>query len=109
MARIFLTGASGYLGGEVLYSIKHSSFGDVHIVCLVRDASKGEEIIKAYPDVEIVQGDLDSSEVLEREAQQADVVLRTALHTSLVNKAYRLRLCRDWPCRKCRCNCKGLD
>lgn len=77
MARIFLTGATGYVGGEVLHHIKHSTLTGLQVACLVRDADKAKKLKSAYPDVDIVQGGLDDGDTIEREARAADVVLST--------------------------------
>ncbi|KAF7596369.1 hypothetical protein BBP40_002113 [Aspergillus hancockii] len=76
MTRVFVTGASGYLGGDILYALqaKHPEY---EIAVLVRDADKGSKIAQAYPKVRIVQGELDSVSV-EEEAQKADVVVNAA-------------------------------
>ena len=71
------TGATGYIGGSALHRIA-SSFPRVKISCLVRDASKGSIVRKAYPNVQVVEGDLDGLELIEREAAAADIVLRTS-------------------------------
>lgn len=42
----------------------------------MRDSAKAATISKAYPNVHIVQGDLDAADVIEDEARQADVVVR---------------------------------
>ena len=76
MTRIFLTGASGYLGGDILYALKQGSLTSATIACLNRDPKKAEQIRAAYPGVEIVPGDLDSIEVIRKEAEKADIVLR---------------------------------
>lgn len=41
-----------------------------------RDSAKATILKQAYPDIRIVEGDLDSTDVLENEARSADVVLR---------------------------------
>ncbi|KAE8372033.1 hypothetical protein BDV26DRAFT_274936 [Aspergillus bertholletiae] len=76
MTRIFLTGASGYIGGDVLYAL-HEKHPDYDIAVLVRDADKGAKISQAYPRVRVVQGELDSI-AAEEEAQSADVVVNAA-------------------------------
>lgn len=76
MARIFLIGASGYLGGDTLYRLKHSPLSGTKIACLVRDTKKGDKILEEYPDVEIIKGDLDDADLIAQEAARADVVLR---------------------------------
>ena len=75
MARIFLTGATGYVGGDVLHRLQRSSLADSHLACLVRDASKAKKLLATYPGIEIVQGSLDDSKLVEQEATKADVVL----------------------------------
>ncbi|KAB8228189.1 uncharacterized protein BDW43DRAFT_316166 [Aspergillus alliaceus] len=76
MTRIFLTGASGYLGGDILAAL-HAKHPEYEIAVLVRDADKGAKISQAYPKVRVVQGELDSVAV-EEEAQKADVVVNAA-------------------------------
>ena len=81
MARIFLTGATGYVGGDVLYRLQRSSLAKSHLACLVRDVSKARKLSGAYPDIEIVQGSLDDSKLVEQEARKADVVLSLSYET----------------------------
>ncbi|KAL8924751.1 MAG: hypothetical protein Q9208_003840 [Pyrenodesmia sp. 3 TL-2023] len=78
MARILLTGATGLVGGDVLYRLQQSSLSDSHISCLLRDPEKAQKLSESYPNVEIIQGNLDDSDLLEREASKADVVLNLA-------------------------------
>ncbi|RGP65241.1 nucleoside-diphosphate-sugar epimerase [Fusarium sporotrichioides] len=77
MTRIFLTGASGYIGGDVLHLLlkSHPAF---QVRVLVRDQSKGAAITKAFSQVEIVHGSLDDTDVIAKEAQEADIVLHLA-------------------------------
>ncbi|KAL4876685.1 NAD dependent epimerase/dehydratase family protein [Aspergillus karnatakaensis] len=77
MTKVFLSGASGYIGGAVLHSLLevHPS---VKIAALVRDAAKGSIIKKAYPSVDIIDGDLDNTDVIEQQSQNADVVFNLA-------------------------------
>lgn len=42
----------------------------------MRTEDKAKLVKEAYPSVKIVLGDLDDSETLEREAAEADIVLR---------------------------------
>lgn len=48
------------------------------IRCLVRDISKAQPIIDAFPSAEIVKGDLDDSALVEKEARAADIVFHLA-------------------------------
>ncbi|KAJ9607137.1 hypothetical protein H2200_008209 [Cladophialophora chaetospira] len=77
MVKVFLTGASGLVGGEALHQIA-SQPSEHQMSCLVRDAEKGSIIKKAYPDVRIVEGDLDSIDIIRKEAKDADVVFHLA-------------------------------
>jgi len=49
---------------------------DYQYTALVRTKDKATIVEKAYPNVKIVLGDLDNSELLEEQASKADVVLR---------------------------------
>ncbi|KAL4914757.1 NAD(P)-binding protein [Aspergillus aurantiobrunneus] len=75
--RIFLTGASGYIGGDVLHALREAHPEYVMSV-LVRDEAKAGIIAAAYPDVRTVLGDLDSAPLIEEQASQADVVIHAA-------------------------------
>lgn len=78
------TGATGYIGGEVLHQIATSK-SQVEISCLNRDSAKASILKQAYPDIRIVEGDLDSADVLENEARNADVVFRTSTRILLLD------------------------
>lgn len=77
MTKIFLTGASGYIGGDVLHALA-TAHPDYEISALNRDQQKADQITKAYPSVKIVQGSLDDAAVLEAEASKSDIVLHLA-------------------------------
>ncbi|KAF4975598.1 hypothetical protein F66182_17547, partial [Fusarium sp. NRRL 66182] len=80
MTKIFLTGATGYIGGEALYAI-HKKHPEFSFSVLVRDASKNDAIKAAFPSVRIVNGALDDFELLKKEAADADIVTRPMLPT----------------------------
>ncbi|KAI8315050.1 4-aminobutyrate aminotransferase [Colletotrichum sp. SAR11_59] len=71
------TGATGYIGGTVL-SLLTKSHPEYAIRALVRDSAKGKIITGTFKDVEVVEGDLDSADILAREASSADVILHLA-------------------------------
>ncbi|KAL3456960.1 hypothetical protein BJX64DRAFT_293560, partial [Aspergillus heterothallicus] len=75
--KIFLTGASGYVGGEILHALQKASPSYL-VSALVRDEAKGATISKAYPKVRIVLGDLDSASLVEEEATNTDIVIHAA-------------------------------
>ncbi|KAI1617294.1 hypothetical protein EDD36DRAFT_462147 [Exophiala viscosa] len=78
--RIFLTGATGYVGGQALHSIASSfAAASTIISCLVRDKDKAQTVKDKYPDhVQTVIGDLGDGELMENESLQADIVLHLA-------------------------------
>lgn len=71
------TGATGYVGGEVLHRIVASTTSKHQIACLVRDAEKELVVRKAFPDIRVVRGDLDDTSLIETESRNADIVFRT--------------------------------
>ncbi|KAF5660226.1 nucleoside diphosphate sugar epimerase [Fusarium heterosporum] len=77
MTKIFLTGASGYIGGDILHLLLESH-PEYKVRALVRDASKGKAIIKKYGQVEIVDGGLDDTDIIAQEAKDADIVVHLA-------------------------------
>jgi len=77
MVNIFITGATGYIGGDTLYELynKHPEYS---YTALVRTAEKGKSVTDKFPKVRTVQGDNDSSDLLKEEASKADIVIHTA-------------------------------
>lgn len=69
------TGATGYIGGDLLYALFQAHPGWEY-TCLVRNADKGAKVAAAYPKVRLVYGTLDSIELLEEEAGKADIIYR---------------------------------
>ncbi|KAL1591948.1 hypothetical protein SLS60_011540 [Paraconiothyrium brasiliense] len=70
--KIFLTGATGYIGGSVLHALvtAHPSYT---ITVLLRKTPPSFPSV--YPNVKIVQGDYDSAEILAEQARKADIVV----------------------------------
>ncbi|CAG7919391.1 unnamed protein product [Penicillium olsonii] len=77
MSKIFITGATGYIGGDSLATL-FSKYPDFSYSALVRSPQKGEQVKAQYPSIRIVIGDLDDSKLLEKESAAADIVLHTA-------------------------------
>ncbi|KAF2149197.1 NAD(P)-binding protein [Myriangium duriaei CBS 260.36] len=75
---IFLTGATGYLGGDTLHQLIESGIPASQISCLVRSEEKAKPVEAAYPGIRIVIGDLDNSALLETESEAANIVLNLA-------------------------------
>lgn len=68
------TGASGYIGGQVLHTIS-STHPEYEIAVLLRNSEKAAIVSKQYPGVRVALGDLDSLDLIEEEARQATVVV----------------------------------
>ncbi|KAL3423842.1 hypothetical protein PVAG01_05589 [Phlyctema vagabunda] len=75
--RLFILGISGYVGGQFLVDITREH-PDYHITGLVRNEEQARKINEHFPLTETVIGDLSSHEILQEEAQKADVVVQTA-------------------------------
>ncbi|KAM5361363.1 hypothetical protein ACJZ2D_013133 [Fusarium nematophilum] len=77
MAKIFLTGASGYIAGDLLHVL-----AKVHpqwrVRALIRDAAKGDAVKKSFSQVQVINGGLDDTELIAREAEDADIVVQLA-------------------------------
>lgn len=90
MSKILLTGATGYvnslgsisiadthsfIGGEILHTLARAEPSGLHITSLVPDAGKAERVKLAYPNVKIILGDLNDTDLIREQAQAADIVL----------------------------------
>ncbi|KAL6405077.1 hypothetical protein AUP68_11920 [Ilyonectria robusta] len=62
MASIFLTGASGYVGGQVLQELSRSH-PEYTIAALIRDGEVAKRITAIFPNVRAVVGSLDDSDL----------------------------------------------
>ncbi|CAI6253056.1 unnamed protein product [Periconia digitata] len=74
--KIFITGATGYIGGDTLH-VLYEKHPDWNYAALVRTEQKAEPVKNAFPKVRIVIGNLDDADILEKEAAAADVVIQT--------------------------------
>lgn len=77
------TGATGYIGGDGLYVIA-SAHPDWQLSALVRSKEKADSLSSKYPQVRVVLGDLDSSDIIEEEVKNADFVFRMCFCPSTV-------------------------
>jgi N-acetyl-gamma-glutamylphosphate reductase len=75
MTRLFILGATGYIGGDALYAVVQAH-PEYEITALVRNSDKGAVVAKEYAKVKLVYGDLDSVELIEEESKKADIVCR---------------------------------
>ncbi|CAH0003900.1 unnamed protein product [Clonostachys byssicola] len=82
MPTIFLTGATGYIGGQALATL-FKSHPEYAIRALVRDSTKAQALSSAYSNVQVVVADLDNTDVVAKEAADADVVLHLASNSHI--------------------------
>ncbi|KAH6633190.1 hypothetical protein C7974DRAFT_392328 [Boeremia exigua] len=78
MARILLTGATGFIGGDILHTLARAGHSGLHITSLVRDAGKAQQVQFAYPDFKTILGDLDDTELIREQSKASDIVLNFA-------------------------------
>lgn len=76
--RIFVTGASGYVGGHTIGSLveKHPQW---NIVLLVLNEEQKTLVLARWPNIETIIGDLSNRQLIIDEASKADVVLRMCM------------------------------
>ncbi|KAJ5933805.1 hypothetical protein N7454_006134 [Penicillium verhagenii] len=75
--QVFITGTTGYIGGDGLYAISNAH-PDWELSALVRNKDKAAVLSSRYPKIRIVHGDLDSSDIIEEEVKKADIVFHFA-------------------------------
>ena len=75
MTKLFITGATGYIGGDALYAIANTH-PEYELTALVRNSDKGAQVVKDYAKIKLVYGDLDSVDLITEESTKADVVCR---------------------------------
>ncbi|KAF3927779.1 hypothetical protein ABW20_dc0100320 [Dactylellina cionopaga] len=77
MTKVFLIGATGYIGGTVLADLT-TRYPSIAITALVRTKEKASLITAAHPSVTTILGDLDSTDILISEASKSDIIITTA-------------------------------
>ncbi|KAG4420386.1 hypothetical protein IFR04_006498 [Cadophora malorum] len=77
MSKVFLAGATGYIGGHTLQLItnKHPEWD---ITALVRTEFQAKILKKQIPSILAVPGSLEDLDLVARLAAEADVVLQNA-------------------------------
>lgn len=77
--KVFLTGATGYIGGEVLYQLLNSKAYSFDVTALVRSEAKAELLANATGNkVRTVIGNLDDLELIEKQAEENSIIINTA-------------------------------
>jgi len=71
----YRTGATGYIGGEVLHDLQQAH-PEYDVAVLIRDEEKAKKVLAAFPNVRVVLADLDNVNIIEEESRKANVVIR---------------------------------
>lgn len=81
---VFITGATGYIGGQFLHEILHDKKHNFKVRALVRTEEKAQKLFyKTNYEVDTVIGDLDSLDLLREEISKADIVINAATNNHL--------------------------
>ncbi|RGP65983.1 hypothetical protein FLONG3_8986 [Fusarium longipes] len=75
--KIFLTGVTGFVGGTT-FALLQETHPTFDYTLYIRDQNRAKTIKEKFPDVKFVYGDLESVDVIEKAASEADVVVHTA-------------------------------
>lgn len=77
--KVFLTGATGYIGGEVLYQLLNHKTYNFEVTALVRSQKKADILTKGTDNKVIpVIGSLDDFEVIEKQVNENEIIINTA-------------------------------
>ncbi|KAK2937243.1 NADP-binding domain [Fusarium oxysporum f. sp. vasinfectum] len=74
--KVLLTGVTGFVGGTAFSKI-HDAHPDYDYTLYIRSEDRAKIISEKYPKVKFVYGDLASTDVIEKAASEADVVVHT--------------------------------
>lgn len=73
--QIFITGASGYVGGQTAATLI-AAHPEYDVTALVRNQEQAAKLKTVWPKITTRIGTLDDDSILQEEAAKADVVLR---------------------------------
>ncbi|KAF2716728.1 NAD(P)-binding protein [Polychaeton citri CBS 116435] len=77
MPKIFITGATGYIAGDILHAL-YTAYPDYTYSALVRSQEKATLLNAAFPTLRPIVASLDDLAILESEAADADIVIHAA-------------------------------
>ncbi|KAK4909388.1 hypothetical protein LTR49_021840 [Elasticomyces elasticus] len=77
MSSILLTGATGFIGGAILAAL-YKAHPEIHVKALIRGQSDAQHLSSIYPNLQPIQGDLASLDLLKETAGSVDFVIHAA-------------------------------
>lgn len=83
MTKIFVTGVTGYIGGDAFHVV-YTKYPDYEYTVLGRSEEKLKAVTAKYPNVKTVLGTLEDAEILTKAASEADIVLQCANSDNVV-------------------------
>ena len=81
----YRTGATGYIGGEILHTLQQSH-PEYDVTALIRDQEKANKVTAAFPKIRVVLADLDNVDIIEEESRKANVVIRESIDLESPNR-----------------------
>ncbi|ABN68733.1 dehydrogenase [Scheffersomyces stipitis CBS 6054] len=80
MSKVFITGATGYIGGQVLYELLNNKDGRKYdVTALVRSQQKAEKLlIGTNNQISTVIGSLDDVDFIKQQVEANDIIINTA-------------------------------
>jgi N-acetyl-gamma-glutamylphosphate reductase len=73
--KAFITGVTGYIGGDAFHVLLQEH-PDFEYAALIRTKEKADYVKGLYPNLRVVIGSNDDSEIITKESAWADIVLR---------------------------------
>lgn len=80
--RIFITGATGYIGGHTT-GVLLAAHPEYQLVALVRNEEQAAKLKSQWPTITTVVGTLDDDKLIKEESAKANVVLRKETPSAL--------------------------
>jgi N-acetyl-gamma-glutamylphosphate reductase len=77
--KVFMIGATGFIGAAV-YDLIYAKHPEYDYTALVRTKEKAGELIAHYPLTRAIVGDLNDSQLIESEAEKANIVISKHPH-----------------------------
>lgn len=72
--KLFITGATGYIGGSVLEALLKEHGSNLEVSALLRSPS--QEFASRYSSVNIIKGSFDDFDIIENAASESDIIIR---------------------------------